>query len=465
MSSLPSFLRPLEESFSTTAAISPSNANFTDFLRTEASKAGLLKADTKVDKCRFMLVGTHAHQFTGYSKVTYNMIKELSKEDSWLDIIHFGFQKNPQIPPLYRPYPPSVKVIDTSEFETKDVESSFGFRYLPEVIRKEQPHVVMIYNDMSVIAQFLETIRKSGIPRTFKIWIYLDQVYPMQPQPFLDIINRDADRVFAFTSYWKKVIKDQGINRPIDVIAHGFDSDIFKPVSKTESRKLMGIPLESFIYMSMNRNTPRKRYDLLIMAFAELVVKYPTKPVFLLCICDKGEKGGFLLFDIYLRELRRLGVEVDRYASRLILSAKEMSFRDEEVNMFYNVADVGLSCAEGEGFGLCNFEQMGVGIPQIVPDVGGFKEYCNSSNSIVVKTSSRYYLPLANSPVSGEASAVDPHDFCIAMEKYLNDSTLRESHGKSARETVLKYKWSLIFGALIKKLKSEHREILEDSEE
>jgi glycosyltransferase involved in cell wall biosynthesis len=495
-SSLPSFLRPLQETLGQAQAqpqpqaqAQPAQTSFADFLKAEAAKAGLVTnnavvspvqgtqgtisqstSEKSAEKCRFMIVGTHAHQYTGYSKVTYNMVRELAKEESWLDLIHFGFQKHPQIPPLYRPYPPQVKVVDAVALEVaaaqgKEPQSTFGFAFLPEVIKREKPHVVLIYNDMSVIAQFLESIRKSGIERNFKLWIYVDQVYTMQPQPFIDLLNRDADRVFAFTSYWKKALKDQGVNRPLDIIGHGFDSAVFKPMPKMEARKMLGIPEDAFIYMSLNRNTPRKRYDLLVMAFAELVLKYPTKPVYLLCICDKGDRGGFLIFDIYLRELKKRGADVDRYSSRIILSAKELSFRDDEINAFYNVADVGVSTAEGEGWGLCNFEQMGVGVPQVVPDVGGFKDYCTSENSVLVEAKNKYYLPLAYSPVSGEAASVDAHDYCLAMETYLNDSVLKQKHGAAGRETVLKYTWPSVFAGMLKQLKRAHQDVLDGVDE
>ena len=46
-------------------------------------------------KLKFMLISTHLHQFTGYSKVSLNLINELSK-NSWLDLTHFGFQRHQQ---------------------------------------------------------------------------------------------------------------------------------------------------------------------------------------------------------------------------------------------------------------------------------------------------------------------------------------------------------------------------------
>ncbi len=410
-------------------------------------------------KIKFMLVSTHLQQFTGYSKVSYNMVHELTKQP-WIELIHFGFQRVPGAPDTYRGYPSGVEVIDAASLE-KPPQQGFGFSVLPDVLRRKSPDVILIYNDMSVVARFCEEIRKSGIPRTFKIWVYCDQVYNTQNQMFLDILNRDADRVFAFSPFWKQCLKDQGITRPLDVILHGFDRNKFFPIPRELVRKTLNLPPEIFLFLCLNRNQPRKRYDLLIMAFVELIIKYPTKPLFLLCICDRGEKGGWLLFEIFQRELSLRGVPVEQFGSRLMLTAQDMTFRDEDINMFYNAADVGISTADGEGWGLCNFEQMGVGVPQVVPDVGGFKEFCSSDTSVIVKPKNRYYLPSAFSPVGGEANSCDPHDICLAMEEYVLNSDKREAHGKAAREKILTYTWERALAPLTKRLKQE----LEDKDD
>jgi len=65
-------------------------------------------------KLRFLQVSTHAHQFTGYSKVSYEIIKQLATIP-WLEVTHFGFQKHPQIPPNFRPYPSNISVLDAAE--------------------------------------------------------------------------------------------------------------------------------------------------------------------------------------------------------------------------------------------------------------------------------------------------------------------------------------------------------------
>jgi glycosyltransferase involved in cell wall biosynthesis len=467
MTTIPSYLQSLEAALSGTPATT--STALPSFLTAASATASANPTTTASDgKLKFLLVGTHAHQFTGYSKVTYGFLKLLAKQ-SFLSITHFGFQKHPNLPPNYRPYPPTIRVIDAADVERKAAppgsppQPGFGFNILPDVIRQEAPNVVLIYNDMAVVSRFLEEIRKSGIPRSFKLWVYIDQVYTTQLQSHLDILNRDADRVFTFTPFWKKCLKDQNITRPIDVLGHGFEKDVFVNQDRLEIRKKLGLPQDGFILMSLNRNQPRKRYDVLLMAFVELLVKYPTKPIFLMCVCDKGEKGGWWLFELFARELKLRGVPVERYGNRLMLSAQDMTFRDEDINMFYNLADIGISTADGEGWGLCNFEQMGVGIPQVVPDIGGFKEYCNKDNSVLIKPSYRLTIPTAQSPVGGEAELCDPHAVCMGIEEYLLDSDKRKRHGEAAKKKVLEYTWEKATENLVKRLKEEMEELKESA--
>lgn len=416
------------------------------------------------DKLRFMLVGTHIHQVTGYSKVTYNMVRELAKMPD-LQVIHYGFQKFGGQLPVTRKYPEGVVDIDAAATEPANVPGQppahhgFGFVGIGGAIRKHKPHVVMIYNDFAVISGFLEAISRSGVERNFQIWIYADQVYTLQQKPYLDNINREATRVFTFSDYWKDCLKRQGINRPIEVITHGFTASDFPVIPKAVARKAIGLPEDMFLLMSLNRNQPRKRLDLLVMAFVELIVKYPQKNIGLLMVADKGEKGGWNLFEIFARELQLRGASVEQFGARLMITSKDMSYRDDEINMMYNAADIGVSCAEGEGWGLCSFEMMGVGKPQVLSDVGGHKDFCSAENSQLVKPRSRYYLPACYCNLGGEAQVVEPHEVCLGIEKYLLDSELLERHSKAAREKVLTYTWENCTKQLRKRLERTWQDI------
>jgi len=440
---LPSYLRSIDE------VLVPS--------KSQEHSHGLTNTTTSTQRLRFMLVSTHVQQYTGYSKVSYGILKELAKNPN-LELFHYGFQRHPQTSSDFRPYPSNVEVIDATTLE-EPIQQGFGYQGLVETIRKKNPHVVMIYNDMAVVTRFLEEIRKVATPRPFKVWIYCDQVYENQHQAMIDILNRDSDRVFCFTTFWKKHLKEQGVTRPISVLGHGFDSKVFFTVPRDLARKSLRLPEDAFVIMSLNRNQPRKRYDIMIMAFVELLQKNPAKQIILLCICDKGEKGGWWLFEVFVRELKKAGLPIEQYGNRLMVSSQDMVFKDEDINVLYNVADVGISTADGEGWGLCTFEQMGVGIPQVVPDLGGYKEYCSKDNSGLVKPKFRFYLPSIHSAVGGEAHVCDPHDVYVAMDSYLNDSEKRKAHGIKAKDTVMTYTWEVATKELISRLQEEHLDL------
>lgn len=398
-------------------------------------------------KVKFMLVGTHAHQTTGYSKVTYHLIQELAKNPQ-IEIYHFGFQKFMKAPPDYRVYPKGVDVHDTVQAEqakTAKQEMGFGFSQLPDYVRKVKPDMIMIYNDAGVICQFLDSLANNLQPseRTYKMYIYLDQVYTIQRPDFLARMDKDAEGYFVFTQYWKSILEKQGIKKPIHIMRHGFNPEQFKPMDRLAMRRKHNIPENLFVFLNLNRNTPRKRYDLVVTAFAKLVARNPTKPLALLCICDGGESGGFLIQEIFIRELENLGVPLQFHAHKLMISKSALTHTDELINELYALSDVGITAADGEGFGLCQFEAMGVGIPQVVPYIGGFRDFCkNNVNSLTVKPKNKYYLPLASSSVGGCIEVIDPDELCQAAEKYIMDSDMRAEHGAAARKTVLEYKWA-----------------------
>jgi glycosyltransferase involved in cell wall biosynthesis len=178
------------------------------------------------------------------------------------------------------------------------------------------------------------------------------------------------------------------------------------------------------------------------------------KPLFLLIVADKGDRGGYPLFEIFAREIKLNGASVDQFGNRLMITTKDTCYRDEDVNLLYNCGDVGVSCADGEGFGLCTFEQMSLGVPQIVPEINGYTEYCLEDNSLRVKPRFRGYLPQAHHSVMGEINVVDPEDVSKAMERYVFDDDLRKLHAKLGQQKALQYSWEKVSASLVKRLKA-----------
>lgn len=396
---------------------------------------------------KLLLVSTHVNQVNGYSKVAYNMLKELSTKP-WLKLVHYATH-NLTNADIGRKIP-TVKVIDASALE-KEKKAGFAQAELPAVLQQEKPDVVLIYNDLAMICSYIEQIKKMD-HRPFKIWTYVDTTYAMQPQSMIDMLNRDVERIFCFTKSWKDSLKSQGINRPVDVLRHGVDTAIFKPIPKDVARQMLGLPKDVFLFTSINKNIPRKRLDILIMSFVKLIIRHPLKPIFLLIVANKeGSAGGYNLFEIFARELKLCGEPVNIFGDRLLITSTDTCYKDDDINALNNCGDAGVSCAEGEGFGLCTFEQMAAGVPQVVPEINGYTEYCNANNSLLVKPKMRYYIPYGYNSLSGEAQVVDSTDVSNAMEQYVFDDNLRKLHSTKAAE-VVSYTWQTCLTPLVNRL-------------
>jgi glycosyltransferase involved in cell wall biosynthesis len=422
--------------------------------------SGGLQGVTLTKKLKLLFVSTHINQINGYSKVAYHILQQLSKLD-WLTVVHFGTQRMTSAD-IGRTV--AIKQIDGSALDKSGAAAGgtaagFAFSELAGVIQQEKPNVVLIYNDLAVINLYVESIRKAFETRSFALWAYVDLTYTAPPQGLIDVLNRDCQRVFCFTAGWKAALKAQGITRPVDVLPHGVDTAVFRPVSKDLARQQLGLPKDVFLFTSLNKNIPRKRLDLLVISFVKLIIRFPLKNIFMLLVTNQNDAtaGGYPLFEIYARELKVHGVTVDMYGSRLLITNKDTCHRDEDVNLLYNCGDAHVSCAEGEGFGLCSFESMACGVPQIVPELGGYTEYCTRENSLMVKPAMRCYLPLGMG-VTGEAQLVNPEEVSKAMERYVFDEDVRKLHGRLGRERCVANTWDSVVAPLVKRLKAQMEE-------
>jgi glycosyltransferase involved in cell wall biosynthesis len=451
------FVSELESSMATNVVVD-GKAGLSE---TKLSVANL--SETTVSKTpknvKLLIVAPDVNLTTGLSKVTHSMLQELSKI-SWLSLLHFSIQGQQGLPPI-RKVISKVKTVNAAEMESYKGRG-FGLKEFITTIQKENPTVILIYNEIGIVSGYLEELRRSSIKRTFQLWTYLDQSYEGYMQPFIDVINRDCDRVFAYSKMWRDNLKEQGVTRPVDIMNLGVDTKMYRTIPKEIARQSAGIPKDVFMFLNANKNIPRKRLDLLIIAFVKLIAKYPTKPIFLMCISDKGEKGGYQLFDIFAKELtsKVSAASLESLSNRLLLSNQQVPYKDEDMNMFYNMSDVSISASQGEGWGLSHMEAMATGVPQIVPDMIGFREYCNENNSIMIKPSNYSYLSMLESPTGGIAHVVTSDSLFAAMEKYLLENELRSLHSTKAKE-VVKYSWEKAVKNLVRRME----ELGDDGEE
>ena len=389
---------------------------------------------------RILIFGTHPNQYNGYSKVVYELIQILAKRPD-LQITVFGFQKFNVLPNHRVDIPSNVEIYDA--FENEDPrQQGFGIDQVRSFVNKNKPDVCIVYNDMMILHQVISKLAlcKSEDKMDFKVIAYIDQVYLNQKKEFIDFINANADFGLLFTEYWQTCILDQGLSLPHDYLPHGFNPQIYYPFPKKLARLYYGIKPEDFIILNLNRNQPRKRWDTCLKAFAEIVSRYPNEPIKMMV--GTALQGAWNLVEIFERELKKRNCTLEDGMKHIIVIDRPQKVTDEETNILYNVADIGINTCDGEGFGLCNFEQAALGIPQIVPRIGGFLDFFDDSNSISIDPKIAYYVDHSRDMVAGEALMCSYVDFVEAIEKYYFDKELIKIHGEAARTKILNdYKW------------------------
>jgi glycosyltransferase involved in cell wall biosynthesis len=281
-------------------------------------------------------------------------------------------------------------------------------------------------------------------------------VYLSQRRDLLAYVNDNANAVLAFTPGWRDCIIGQGLRLPCFSLPHGFNPNTYFPVPKDLARRFFGLPRDSFLILNLNRNQPRKRWDICLQAFADVVARLPNAPIRL--VVGTALTGAWNIPELFERELLKRGVKdaPQVVRDRLVVPGHPQMLTDMETNFLYNVADIGINTCDGEGFGLCNFEQAAIGIPQVVPALGGFLHFFDETCALMVKPKISIYVDTARDGVGGEAELSAPVDFADAIMRYYGDRDLMCRHGASARERIVRdFAWGDIANKLDKIIRED----------
>lgn len=404
---------------------------------------------------RVLLIGTHPSQTTGYSKVVYNIAKQLENHND-IHLTIFGIQKFTDVNDDVRlNLPNNVNIWDVYSSDKEDF--GFGSNTLAQFVIINNPDVIIIYNDSEVIKKYimnLELARKSQVAKNinlkFKIVAYLDQVHTFHDIETIKYIANNSVHVFCFTDYWRNNYlsyfkNDERIEfeKKTSVVRHGIEIDTKKYLEHVgESKKKYGFPQDAFIFVNLNRYANKKRLDICIQAFVKFLKKTGSRNAFLYfpAVIDKNYKN---LLRIWSYELEKNNI--NNY-SQFICNDKQLS--DEDIYSIYAMSDVGLNTCDGEGFGLCNYEHAAFGRPQILSKVGGLTDYFNDENSLLcVPKIVSYNIDMERGDI------VDPEDVADKMMKYYTTRSLYNKHSNKVKEIPEKYKWEDEIGKMMNVLR------------
>jgi glycosyltransferase involved in cell wall biosynthesis len=215
-----------------------------------------------------------------------------------------------------------------------------------------------------------------------------------------------ADMICS-TSHCMRLETLKYTHNTIDIVPFGVDTNVFKPDNSDLSKK------EEITFGIIKSLEKKYGIDLLILAFNEVLKKFPQKKIKLKIVGDGSKR------EEYKKLCRELRI-TDKVEFTGKIPHEDVIRQHHSIDIF-----VCLSVLDSESFGVSLVEAMSCGKPVIASDVAGFKEVvANENNGTLV-------------PKYGYKEAAG------AMCSYLQDFQKANEKGRNARKHVLEhYDWN-----------------------
>lgn len=402
------------------------------------------------NKTRIMLCGTYPiGTSNGYSKVVYYICKYLQKYQD-IQLTVYGFQNvNNTNGSNIRNDLDNVILYDVLANENPK-RNGFGEKEIGDYIKKNPQDIIIIFNDSIITTALVGTLVKEcwDEKKNFKLISYMDQVYKYQKKEYIQILNTFFDGIITFTPYWQEIAKKLGITKPLYIFPHGFDYNLYYPIPQNIARLYYNYNDDDFIILNLNRNQPRKRWDISIIAWANfLIICYDKfkKISNLKLVVGTQMEGYWDLMEIFKNEIRFTEIPWEDAKDTIVKIDNPQQLSDRDINILYNCCDIGLNTADGEGFGLCTFEGLGIGKPQVASYLGGMIEFLLDDFSFKIEPKSYIYLDHKSVGIGGKAELISPHECADIFFKYYMDRNLLKKHGENARKNILThYRWETL---------------------
>lgn len=367
------------------------------------------------DKIRILTTGDDPRLQTGFGIVHSHILTELYKNEDY-QIVTAGWTPPRDSRTESRPLAgDGLNVDNNTDWNIVDCKSFMFDNHasdtLPRMYKVFQPHVILSIGDAWMLNPVYGL--KKQHPNKFN-WIAYTPIdgFPLKDE-FAEILNK-ADNLVAYSSWAKNIIEEKLPQKDIWVINHGVDEKTFYPLNedKKELRNTIGLNDIDFLVGWVARNTPRKRADIAIKAFAyfksaslscsnclieifevnetghiknsqfekinknekvecsicnkEMVYTEPKKNVKLYLHTPVDEKEGFALESLS----KEFGINGSVLHPDKVIVGQGVN--KNYMNILYNSFDVTFNSAEAEGWGMPIHESMACRVPVVVPNFGGY---------------------------------------------------------------------------------------------
>ena len=381
---------------------------------------------------------------TGFATVLHSIIRNLPRDEfeiHHLAVNYFG-----------DPHPYDHLIYPAALPQHLAMGDAYGYERIKEFAGKGFD-AIFILNDAWIIDVYLRAIKDA--------WKDVDEPIPQiivyfpvdgggyTPGWFnnFDIVTKAV----VYTEFAKQTVQAVRPDIDFEIIPHGSrDKKNFYNLQERDSvplarLKQLAYPQaenlweDSFIVLNANRNQPRKRLDLSLMAFALFAENKPDN------VCYYHHAGiidvGWNILELAKRLERELGIPIRDRIILTNLEERTQKVSMETLNMIYNSTDVGLNTGLGEGWGLTQTEHGSLYKPQVVGDHSATGEIFGDTGVVVPVT-----MILRDQSTLVERYLSTAEDFAEGLEKLYSNKDYYNQVAKATGDklNLPEYDWEVI---------------------
>lgn len=237
-----------------------------------------------------------------------------------------------------------------------------------------------------------------------------------------------CNEIWATSTFVKEVYEAHNVNENIYVIPHGVSED-FSIVEREEK--------DVFYFLHIGGDSKRKNAQLVVDAFLEL---FDGKEEFKLIL----KYNHFCHAEVYLD-----GRLLPASQHPQILSIPQNFDVNQMINL-YHKANCLVYPTSGEGFGMIPFEAMATGLPTIVTNATGCKDFAKYGIPLEASFEAAEYNSYQYGTDTGLWATPDIDDVIAAMENVVNEYDLFKKHAvRSAKIIHQEHSWSSVADMII----------------
>jgi len=298
------------------------------------------------------------------------------------------------------------------------------------MIRNHRPDMLWFMTDPRFFGWLwdIEDEIRAHIPMIY-YHVWDNKPYPRFNKPLYE----STDVVCTISKVTDDIVRTVAPDVECHRIPHVVDPEIFKkvPGDVVENFKKQAGFDDRFLIFWNSRNARRKMSGSLVFWFKDFLDEVGHDKARLLMHTDPKDVHGQDL-EAIIRELGLTNGEV-------MFSLKKTP--PQELNLFYNAADVTCGISDAEGFGLSTFESLSAETPIIVTMTGGLQEQVTDGENwfgVGIEPASKAIIGSQGVPFIYE-DRINREDFLDALRKiYHSPPEERAEMGRKGREHIEK---------------------------